>query len=507
MSNQENTGSVNKKGNELDTKAKTDRRTFVGATAALGTSPSFRYSQASSFILSSETERSPNVLIVFPDQWRNAALGRGNAGWPNGHPNLNTPRLDTFAKTGWQTRNHVTANPVCAPNRAALLTGRHAHASRVIQNNVGGLPNYERTIAEALSDVGYRTGYIGKWHLGPGGMRWKDEGDHGYVPPRSRNGFNDWWEGFTRKGLHEKHHGHFIYDADGNVTVIGENRYQPITQTDRTIGKIDEWEKESEPWFIQVNYNPPHPPLAPPDRYRDRYDVSEITLRPNVPDSERERAREFLADYYALCESVDEQIGRLLDALNQREAASDTLVVFTSDHGELGHSHGRVGKMRMFEESINTPLMMRWGDRLANRQDAPTVVSTTDIAPTVAGLVQFSGRDVRLGRPEHPVQGRDLSDFLLRDEYGGQNATGTLAERAFISGRIGLDQEWRAIRRRRWVLSVDRHLKTEHLYNLWKDPHQQNDLSGQNLEVEQRMRNGLNKMINKYHDRLSRTRR
>jgi arylsulfatase A-like enzyme len=95
----------------------------------------------------------------------------------------------------------------------------------VIQNNVGGLPNYERTIAEALSDVGYRTGYIGKWHLGPGGMRWKDEGDHGYVPPRSRNGFNDWWEGFTRKGLHEKHHGHFIYDADGNVTVIGENRY------------------------------------------------------------------------------------------------------------------------------------------------------------------------------------------------------------------------------------------------------------------------------------------
>lgn len=468
------------------------------------TNPTTRYSSPTVDVPELDA---PNVLIVFPDQWRNAAIGRHSDDFADAraHPDLHTPRLDRFIGTGWNTRNHVTANPVCSPNRSALLTGRHPHATRVIQNNLE-FPKAERSLAEALRDVGYKTGYIGKWHLGPGGTRYRSDIDHGYVPPDYRNGFDDWWEGFTRNTENE-HKGHFVYNADGRVKVVRNNDFQPTIQTDRVIDTIDQWAGGSEPWLIQVNYDPPHPPFVAPARYRRNYPPNSLTLRPNVPSGRERTARELLSEYYGLIQAVDTEFGRLLDALNKRDIASDTLIIFASDHGEGGHSNWVKGKKVVNEESINVPLAMRWGNNLANRQDAPTVVSTVDLAPTVVGMVNATGRDAYLGTEGRPVQGRDLSGFLFRERHGGMGGAGYLAERAFVSGKMATDQEWRAIRKRRWVLSVDRHLETEKLYDLWNDPYQQNNRAGEGLRIERRLRNELQGLFLELDDRVSLARR
>jgi arylsulfatase A-like enzyme len=161
----------------------------------------------------------------------------------------------------------------------------------------------------------------------------------------------------------------------------------------------------------------------------------------------------------------------LLDAVNRRDIASDTLIVFASDHGELSHSHWRISKREMFEELINVPLAMRRGSRLGSRQDAPTVVSTVDLAPTIAGLTNAAGLDAHLREGSgRPVQGRDLSGFLLRGRGGGAGAVGYLDEHAYVAGKMATDGEWRALRKRRWVLSVDRHFEPRRLVRSLERP-------------------------------------
>lgn len=165
---------------------------------------------------------------------------------------------------------------MCSPNRAVLLTGRHSHATRVTHNNLD-FPEFERSYTEALGDVGYRTGYIDKWHLGPRGMKWKDIGDYDFVPPANRAGFSDWWEGYNSMGAPNLGHmGHTLYDDNGSSRTIRPDECRPIIKTDRAIRKTDEWADGDRPWLMQVNYNPPHPPLVAPDRYQRRYDLDEL---------------------------------------------------------------------------------------------------------------------------------------------------------------------------------------------------------------------------------------
>lgn len=390
--------------------------------------------------------RSPNVIVVLTDQWRAEALGC------MGDDQVATPNLDAFASEGVVFERAYTPNPVCSPARGSILTGQYPHEHGVVANSFYNidLPADRTTVAECFRDAGYDTGYIGKWHL-DGGI----EGP-GYVPPDRRQGF-DRWHGFDRGHAHLKGQPHVA--ADG--TAEWEEGRQPDIQTDLFLEFLDE--RGDDPFFQFLSWGPPHTPFEAPEEYSDRYDPEDLSFRPNVPESMHEEVRGDLAEYYGMCTWLDDQFGRLLDGLDQRGLAEDTVVVFTSDHGEMMGSQGRYHKGTPFEESIHVPLLVRYPEAIEGGRRSTDVVTLVDLMPTLLGLC-----DVPI--PEG-VQGADRSGYLTDREPLESTET-------YVEGNLPFDDAWRALRTEQYLLAVDRTLETTHLYDTDDDPYQQQNLAG-----------------------------
>jgi arylsulfatase A-like enzyme len=390
----------------------------------------------------------PNVLILLPDQLRAQALHCA------ADPNVQSPHFDRLAAEGVQVRHSLTTNPVCTPARAALLTGRYPHATGLIHNNLR-LPEEEITFAEVLRDQGYATGYIGKWHL-------DGEERPGFVPPGPRRQGFDYWAAFNR--------GHRYWDSvyfRDTPEPIHQSGYEPDYQTDLALEFVRA--HRDRPFCLVLAWGPPHTPLTPPDHDRALYDPQRLELRPNVPPEEAARAREELAGYYGHITALDRNAGRLLDELDRLGLASRTLVVLTSDHGDLLGSHGLYRKGSPLEESARVPLLLRWPDGLPAGYEADVLAASVDLMPT---LLALCGAPV----PER-VQGRDLSTWLR----GAGAAPGQEAPDAvYLEGRMGRPEEWRAIRTRRHLLAVEvrEPAAARYLFDLEADPYQQRNLAG-----------------------------
>jgi arylsulfatase A-like enzyme len=387
----------------------------------------------------------PNVLFILTDQWRAHALGyMGNA-------QVETPNLDRLAGEGVTFERAYTTNPVCSPARGSIQTGCFSHRHRVITNTYKQvpLPAGLDTLGECMRDAGYRTGYIGKWHL---------DGTHdeseAFVPPERRRGY-EYWRGFDRGHTHTKGHPHF---EDGEKR--WEEGYQPAIQTDLSLEFLDE--DGAAPFFLFLSWGPPHGPREAPPEYHQRYDPDDLKLRPNVPAERADQAREDLADYYAAITSLDDQIGRFLDALDERELADDTAIVFTADHGDFLGSHGRYGKGSPLEESSHVPLLVRYPRAVDAGRRTDAFATVNDLMPTLLSLC-----DVPI--PE-AVQGRDLSHLLLGEE-------GPRPTNAYMQGKIARDGEWRAVRTDKYLFAVDRNLRTRSLFDLEDDPYQLKNLA------------------------------
>lgn len=359
--------------------ASLDRRSFL-ATVALGGSQSTRAAEPSP----------PNLLFVLADQWRSSAFGFGSD-----HV-VRTPHFDQLARQGANWDRAYAANPVCSPNRACILTGRHSHQTGMVRNNLQ-LPPSEVCWPEAFREAGYATHYIGKWHL---------DGDPkpGFVPPGwRRRGFQT-FEGFNR--------GHVYHDPwgfDDRGEPLGERfgeapdeYYEPSAQTDAAIAFMNR--NRQQPFACYLSWGPPHTPFRPPRSFR-RYEAGEIDLRPNVPEEHRAKAIKDLVGYYGLCESLDHELGRLTRFLEETGLADNTLLVFTSDHGELAGSHGKYRKGEPEDESLRVPLLMRLPGRIPLDSAPETLISSVDLMPTLLSLC---------GLPAPTTcAGRDLSAVLL----------------------------------------------------------------------------------------------
>ncbi len=352
----------------------------------------------------------PNLLFLFGDEHRAHALGYVN-------PEVQSPVLDSLAAEGICFSNAVANTPVCTPMRGSLLTGQWPLRHGAVSNDLPVRTGPETpSIARSLAEVGYRRGYIGKWHVG-GWPR-----DRFTRPGPKRLGFDDLWASW------ECHHQYMVpkLHVNGDPTpVIMEGRYEPEVQTDIAL----EWLRDHEdahaeaPFCLFLSYGPPHSPYRPiPPGTEGRYDPARVTLRPNCPESETERRD--LADYYAHVTGLDRQIGRLVDFLRARGVLDDTLVVYSSDHGTMLGSHGHHNKQQPWEESANVPLVMRFGDRIpadARGATSDLLIGVLDYAPTLLGL---------LGVPvPGAMEGRDLSHHILgagRDagQAGTAGATG-----------------------------------------------------------------------------------
>jgi arylsulfatase A-like enzyme len=329
--------------------------------------------------------RRPSILLILPDQMRGQSLGC------MGDPDVRTPNLDKLASQGILFRNTFANTPVCCPARAIILTGKYAHKNGMVANDLR-LRASETTIAELLAAQGYRTGFIGKWHL-DGGRRLP-----GFVPPGPRR------QGFQFWAANECEHRHFrptyFRDADRPIT---EERFEPEAWTDLAIEFLKQ--TRSDPFFLVVAMGPPHDPYGAPGKYMRLYNPAKLTMRPNWAEGLPGAGRKEITGYYAAITAVDEQVGRLMSVLDDLGRSQDTIVLFTSDHGDMLGSHRQRLKRKPWEESIKVPGILRYPAKVKPGRTTGVMLSHVDLSPTLLALCGT--------RVPTDMQGTDLSDVVL----------------------------------------------------------------------------------------------
>lgn len=387
----------------------------------------------------------PNIVLIVADQFRGDCLGF------MGHPDVKTPYLDTLASRGAYFPNMYSACPSCIPARAALLTGlSQEHTGRVGYQD--GLPwEYEHTLAGELSKEGYYTQCVGKMHV---------------HPPRKLMGFHNieihdgYLHYYRREDTpaceHQTFYDDYLYwlkDQKGITRDIDdagvqcnswlarpwpyEEKYHPTNWvTERALDFLRKRDRE-QPFFLNVSYVRPHPPLDAPQCYFDMYrhmnlrkpvrgdwnDETALLARGREFDSltgtlDEHQTNEALIGYYACITHLDHQIGRLFEALPK-----NTVVMFTSDHGEMLMDHMLFRKSLPYRGSANVPMIL-YGTDLLGRQDR--VCELRDVLPTLVDIAGGEKRDF--------TDGESLLDQGTGREYlHGEHTYGELSNHYIVT--------------------------------------------------------------------------
>lgn len=333
------------------------------------------------------SQEKPNVIYVFADQWRGQDVGY------MGNEDVITPNIDMLASESRVLANAVSTCPVSGPYRASLLTGAYPLTHGVFYNDKplsAGLCG----IGDAFKEAGYNTAYIGKWHV-------DGHGRDSFIPKERRLGF-DYWK--VRECTH-KYNDSFYY-ADTPDTLHWKG-YDAISQTDDAVEYIMTADK-TKPYVLFLSWGPPHDPYdTAPEQYRKLYrDTNEISLRQNVPESDSERAKNMLAGYYSHIAALDDCMGKIMHAIDCSGQKENTILVFTSDHGDMLLSHGKERKQQPFDESIIVPFVIRYPQLFGTESKCLDIpVGTPDIMPTLLGLAGVKIPDT--------VEGTDRSDYII----------------------------------------------------------------------------------------------
>jgi arylsulfatase A-like enzyme len=354
----------------------------------------------------------PNIIYILSDEHRGQAMGHA------GDSNLHTPWMDRMAAEGASFRHAYANSPVCTPSRGTIFSGRYAHC--------GPVPNFFAAFQAAapssatwLRSHGYHTSYIGKWHCGvvhnqiPSEVRNKRD-DYPGAPMRTpedrRAGFQD-WAGF--EVVNSPFHTYVYRNGDENPTKLPG--YQTDVLTDEAIRYLESYRQE-EPLFMVLSVEPPHFPCIPPEG-TNRFDPASLKVDPNFaklnplfaetfPQIDEHVFRQILANYYAMVENLDTNIGRLLETVRKLPAFENTLVVYISDHGDYVGNHGMgTCKIHHHEESVRIPAIFHWPGRIPAQGLMEGLFGLVDLQATVCGLA---------GVPSPAWnQGRDWSPKLL----------------------------------------------------------------------------------------------
>lgn len=462
------------------------------------------------------TQKLPNLIFIFSDQHRKQAIG-----FMNEDPVI-TPNLDKFASESMVFTNAISSTPICSPYRAMLMTGRFPMSTGVTSNCMPGtdlqLNSNELCIGDILKERGYQTGYIGKWHL--------------EIPSLNRtstplDSATDAWDGWTPPGL-RRHGFDFWYAYNSNAKHFNPNywrdtpnrlditRWSVDHETDIALEFIDEV-VGNEPFALFMSWNPPHNPYIAPEKYKSWYNRNDLAGRKNVVKDSLFEKR--YLSYLAAISSCDDNFGRILACLKDKEIEENTIVVFSSDHGEMMGSHGRYAKSVWFDESIGIPFIIRQKNRIpANHESMPWAVY--DFMPTLLGLM---GIEI-----PSSVEGTDFSRLILGQNqkkatsaviagYGNPGKLMAVGQTPSIWAiqadslhRSGIDWKkvgYRGLRTERYTYVVDRGRKGEYLkrylYDNELDPFQLNPLVFQNIdehEVVERLNQELTEWLQKMRD-------
>lgn len=342
-------------------------------------------------LASASLARQSNVVVILTDDqgWGDLSV--------NGNANLATPHIDSLAEQGITMENFYVCQ-VCAPTRAEFLTGRYYPRTGVsgVSNGQGRLNPDETTIAETFKASGYATGAFGKWH-------------NGTQPPYHPNdrGFDEFY-GFT-----SGHWGHYFSPPlDYNRRKVRGNGYVVDDFTDHAIEFIKA--NSDQPFFCYLPYNTPHSPMMISDRFYGKFEGKEPAQRhrnPKVEDVMMTRAA------LAMCENIDWNVGRVLEALDQLKLSEDTIVVYFSDNGPNsyrwnGDMKGRKGAID--EGGLRAPFFIRWPNTLPAGTSVPQIAGAIDLLPTLAQLAGITPDTAK------PMDGRSFRSLLLGNDSNWQ---------------------------------------------------------------------------------------
>jgi arylsulfatase A-like enzyme len=436
--------------------------TLILVAAFLAAAPCFSSAQPPA---AASSTRPPNIVIIFADD-----LGYGDLG-VYGHPLIRTPRLGKLASEGLKLTSFYASAPVCSASRYSLLTGRYAIRAGIngalMPESTGGLGTDETTIADILKSAGYRTGMVGKWHLGnrPGFFPTEHGFDSYFGLLYSNDMIRPWVQTDVPMRLYR-----------GTQELAGEIDNATLTEryTEEALAFIRE--NKTRPFFLYFAHSMPHVPLGVPPRFAGK--------------SANGR-------YGDVIEMIDWSAGQVLDALRDAGVERNTLVIFTSDNGPwmdmpprmlvepriVRTDAGSAGPLRgskgtSWEGGTRVPFLARWPGRIPAGAVSSDLARTLDILPTIAGIV---GAPLPAGRA---IDGQDI--------------------RAFLEGRAPSPDEWffyydsggrlEGVRDRRWKLHLTFPEKAEPavaLFDLSVDPSERWDVAAEHADVVSRLRDRM----------------
>ncbi|MDE2815818.1 MAG: sulfatase-like hydrolase/transferase [Chloroflexota bacterium] len=366
----------------------------------------------------------PNIVLLLADQQKATSLGLyGNA-------DVETPALEALAQRGVVFESYFTPHPFCLPARCILMTGRYAHAIGVHGNGFT-LPHYEVTLAERLGEVGYQTGAIGHFHGGRSGggrgFAFQHDIGKGILSERSR----------LRRELVEKaprRVQHMVAevplpadeDLNGAMTTLGMNF-------------VDSCSSER-PFFLHIAYMDPHPPFFVPEPYFSLYDPAEIAMPPvagpnadkpeaheqtardcGTWDADEKELRKALAVYYGMVRHLDDQVARLVSFLEMRGLLDNTVIIYSSDHGDYAGEHRMFGKScTLYDCLVRIPAIIAGPDHLVPQgEQIAQITDSTNLAPTVLDWIGVDIPETMHGRSFVPVwEGREQLRNVAFAEVG-----------------------------------------------------------------------------------------
>ena len=362
-------------------------------------------------------DQRPNILWYCTDQQRFDTIGA------LGNPHVRTPVVDQLVADGVAFTHAYCQSPICTPSRSSFMTGMYPSRVHNTRNGNESFPDYPPVISKLIAESGYECGLVGKFHLQSSGHR---------TEPRFDDGYNYWK--FSHAPRDDWPQGHdyaeWVRERDGDLDAMRASTervptefHQTTWASERTIQFIEQ--QDQQPWMLSVNIYDPHPPFIPPQSYAEQFSadqmpgpyfrssdlqqqqlLADVDFQGSARSPEEFNGRQVQASYYAMIAQIDDQFARILETLERTGQRENTVVIFTSDHGEMLGDHGLVQKgCRFYEGLVRVPLIFSWPGKILRGLQRHALVELLDLTAT---LVELAG----LQQPDY-MQGRSLLPMLM----------------------------------------------------------------------------------------------
>lgn len=433
-------------------------------------------------------KKKKNILFLLTDQQRYDTLSCNNSS------QCQTPVVDELAKNGFNFSYAYTPIALCSPARGSIMTGLYPHNHGQLTNtgdNFNGVFDKniidKKTWTKVLNDNGYLNGYIGKWHL-------PKEGDNSLWGLNKWDLYRDYYDELKEKGIKHfyDYHGSHLMESEWGVTNppawgksgLSYDQMQETWSANKTIDMIKDFKDKENPFMVMTSFKGPHWDYMVPEPYDTMYDPKSIEKWGNFDDpfidkpeiQQKEILRwnaghltwkdwqGMIASYWGYCTYIDHEIGRIINYLKEKNLYEDTIIIFSTDHGDMIGSHRIFNKgFQMYEETHRIPLVIRIPGESNNGKKIESFVSHVDLFKTICDLAEINVNDENDG-------------FSLRNLIKGDNSNSRDSIFAEFHGYEPCLTSIRMVRTKKWKY-VYNPFSIDELYDMESDPHEIHNLA------------------------------